>query len=121
MTNKKQRISCLEFKKLNMNKTLFFACIASLILSCQQIPEVEQYGKHYQENNDFESLQKAVDLIEIGSDTAYVQKILGEPIDFGFDYRYLVDSTGPNGCVVGAVFHLTDGTVDNKWIDEICE
>ena len=104
-----------------MKNTLYITVLVSLFASCQQIPEVEKHGLHYQEHNDFESLQKAVDLIEIGSDTAYVRKILGEPIDFGFDYRYLVDSTGPNGCVVGAVFHLTGAKVDDKWIDEICE
>ncbi len=104
-----------------MKNALYILTLISFLVSCQQPPKVEVYGQHYQEHNDFESLQQAVDLIEIGSDTAYVRKILGEPIDFGFDYRYLVDSTGPNGCVVGAVFHLTGAKVDDKWIDEICE
>lgn len=55
-------------------------------------------------------------------DTSYVKSILGEPIDMGFDYRYTVDSIGPNGCTVGAVFHIgEDGRIDQKWIDEICE
>ena len=40
----------------------------------------------------------------------------------GFDYRYLVDSTGENGCVIGAVFHIgEEGKIDQKWVDEICE
>jgi hypothetical protein len=40
----------------------------------------------------------------------------------GFDLRYLLDSVGPNDCVVGAVFHYDDqGRIDQKWIGEICE
>ncbi len=55
-------------------------------------------------------------------DTSYVKAILGEPIDMGFDYKYLIDSTGPKGCAVGAVFHINEnGNIDQKWIDEICE
>jgi len=104
-----------------MTYALYIIVCIGILISCQQTPKVKLYGKHYQEHKDFESLQKAVDLIEIGSDTAYLRKILGDPIDFGFDYRYLVDSAEPNGCVVGAVFHLSNAKVDDKWIDEICE
>ena len=40
----------------------------------------------------------------------------------GFDYRYLIDSVGPKGCVMGAVFHIDEnGKIDQKWLDEICE
>lgn len=89
---------------------------------CAGSNDLIRSGKHYQEYQDLHSLQKAVDLIELGADTAQVQAILGEPIDMGFDYRYLVDSVGPNGCVIGAVFHIDDlGKIDQKWIDEICE
>jgi hypothetical protein len=63
-----------------------------------------------------------VDLLPPGSDTARVKDILGEPIDMGFDYRYTLDSVGPTGCVVGAVFHIDEqGKIDQKWLDEICE
>jgi len=103
-----------------MRLLLYCATIFCLCVACQ-VAEIEKFGQHYQEYRDYQSLSKVVDLLEIGSDTAYVRKILGEPIDFGFDYRYTVDSAGPNGCTIGAVFHLSSGKVDDKWIDEICE
>ena len=60
--------------------------------------------------------------MKLDVDTAYVKKILGKPIDMGFDYRYLIDSTGVKGCPIGAVFHISEtGKIDQKWIDEICE
>ncbi|UZR98097.1 hypothetical protein [Chondrinema litorale] len=84
--------------------------------------EIEQYGQHFQQHQDYNSLSKVLDLIGKTPDTSYVKKILGQPIEMGFDYRYLLDSTGPNGCVVGAVFHIDDiGKIDQKWIGEICE
>jgi hypothetical protein len=84
--------------------------------------EIERFGQHYQKHNDYKSLSKVVELMKLEVDTTYVKSILGQPIDMGFDYRYLIDSTGPNGCVVGAVFHIGDGgKIDQKWIDEICE
>lgn len=93
-----------------------------LCFSCNQPAEIETLGKHYQKHNDFESLNKVVELLPLDSDTTYVKSILGDPIDMGFDYRYLIDSTGPNGCVMGAVFHIAEnGTIDQKWLDEICE
>jgi hypothetical protein len=103
-----------------MKKIIIFTALVILLAACQS--ELERLGQAYQENQDHESLSKAVDLIELGSDTAFVRSILGEPIDMGFDFRYLIDSTGPNGCVIGAVFHIDDqGKIDDKWIDEICE
>lgn len=60
--------------------------------------------------------------MDLGVDTLFVKSILGEPISMGFDYRYLVDSVGPNGCSIGAVFHINEeGKIDQKWLDEICE
>lgn len=60
--------------------------------------------------------------MDLDVDTMYVKNILGEPIDMGFDYRYLVDSIGRNGCIIGAVFHINEfGKIDQEWIDEICE
>lgn len=99
---------------------MYYFLVIGFCATCQ-IAEIEKFGQHYQEHKDYQSLSKVVDLLEIGSDTVYVRKILGEPIDFGFDYRYTVDSTGPNACTIGAVFHLNEGKVDDKWIDEICE
>jgi len=91
-------------------------------LSCNQRTTVYTFGSKYQQDGDYASLVKAVELIPLQSDTAYVKSILGEPIDMGFDYRYLLDSIGPKGCVIGAVFHIDkNGKIDQKWIDEICE
>ena len=91
-------------------------------MACTGRTILEKLGRHYQLYQDAESLQQAVERINLGADTAYVRHILGEPIDMGFDYRYLIDSTGPGGCVVGAVFHIdAQGKIDDKWIGEICE
>jgi hypothetical protein len=82
----------------------------------------KKHGKTYQKTLDYQSLSKVVDLIPLQSDTSFVRSILGEPIDMGFDFRYLIDSVGPNGCPLGAVFHIDEyGKIDQKWIDEICE
>ena len=101
---------------------IIVACmlLCLFILGCSE--SIKYYGKHYQQHHDFKSLKEAVALIPLNADTAYVKSILGEPISMGFDYRYLVDSVSPNGCAVGAVFHINSkGEIDNKWIDEICE
>lgn len=103
--------------------------IASILLvfsllsaACRVTVGIVEFGQHYQQHNDYFSLNKVVELIELEADTAYVKTILGEPIDMGFDYRYLIDSVGPNGCSIGAVFHINEeGKIDQKWIDEICE
>ncbi len=93
-----------------------------VLFGCSSNTEIEKFGKHYQKNNDYESLSKVVELMKLGADTAYVKQILGEPINMGFDYRYTIDSIGPNGCAIGAVFNINkDGKIDQKWIDEICE
>ena len=91
-----------------------------LLLSCQ--PALYKLGKQYQQDGSLESLEKAVAMIELGTDKATLQKILGTPIDMGFDYRYLTPKLGENNCAVGAVFHFDEnGKVDDKWVDEICE
>lgn len=83
---------------------------------------VAKHGQHYQKHNDYSSLNKVVELMPLNVDTTYVKSVLGTPIDMGFDYRYLIDSTGINGCVIGAVFHInSDGKIDQKWLNEICE
>ena len=54
--------------------------------------------------------------------TQQVKKILGEPIDNGFDCRYLVDATGVNNCTIGGVFTIDlQGKIAHRWVDEICE
>ena len=95
--------------------------ILTILVSCSSDP-ILSYGKHYQVHKDYKSLRQVVDLLELGVDSAYVRSVLGEPIDFGFDFRYLIDSTGATGCAIGAVFHIDgEGKIDDKWLDEICE
>ena len=102
-------------------RNLFILTALTFLLACQN-STLEKLGQHYQQNQDYQSLNKVVNQIELGADTAYIKNILGEPIDMGFDYRYLLDSVGPNGCVIGAVFHIDETRkIDQKWIDEICE
>lgn len=98
-------------------------CLIFIFLACHdQLTPIQQYGQHYQQHTDFYSLAKVVDLLPSNADTNTVKKLLGDPIDMGFDYRYLVDSTGEKGCSVGAVFHISDGgIIDQKWTGEICE
>ncbi len=102
--------------------TIFLFGIFLFSLGCNQLPPIEEYGLHYQKHNDYISLSKVVELMKLDADTSYVKAILGEPLDMGFDYRYLVDSIGPKDCSIGAVFHIdSEGKIDQKWIDEICE
>ncbi|MEI6143010.1 MAG: hypothetical protein WCP85_27275 [Mariniphaga sp.] len=104
-------------------KELFkFLIIITLTTGCGQKNDLRQYGKHYQKHQDYKSLQKVIELLPENVDTAEVKKILGEPISMGFDFRYTVDSTGVNGCVVGAVLNINNiGRISNKWSGEICE
>lgn len=105
-----------------MNKYPFLLLLLPFLLAACQATKIQNQGLHYQQYKDYDSLNKVVQLISLGADTAYVRQILGPPIDMGFDFRYLIDSLGPNGCVIGAVFHIDDqGKIDQKWIDEICE
>jgi hypothetical protein len=111
---------------LALSWNLYFSVMVLFFLAgsmgCSEPSELIASGKHYQEYQDYPSLQKVVELIELGADTSQVREVLGVPIDMGFDYRYTVDSVGPNGCVIGAVFHIDEmGKIDQKWIDEICE
>jgi hypothetical protein len=100
----------------------YFILFLVSVFGCSSASELEKLGQHYQKHQDYESLRKVVALIPLNADTAFVQSILGEPIDMGFDYRYLVDSTSQEGCAIGAVFHIgEDGKIDQKWIDAICE
>lgn len=100
-------------------KRLFFLIFLS---SCAPKEAVFVHGQQYQKNKDFKSLVKAIDLMPKDITTQQVKKILGEPIDNGFDYRYLVDSTGVNNCNVGAVFSIDlQGKITHRWVDEICE
>lgn len=99
-----------------------FAALALLLASCEQVPEIEKHGEHYQKHKDFYSLHMVLELLPEDIDTGLVKNLLGDPIDMGFDYRYLIDSTGEKGCAVGAVFHIDEnGKIDDKWLDEICE
>lgn len=102
-----------------------FLCLTLLlgILACgPTLTPLEQHAAHYQKHQDFASLDAVVRLLPDTATTGYLVQLLGEPIDMGFDYRYVVDSTGENNCTVGAVFHLDDaGGFDQQWTGEICE
>jgi hypothetical protein len=104
-------------------KTLNFAIICCILLTgCQSEKAILKNGQAYQLQQEYRHLNKVVKAVRIGADTSFIKKVLGEPIDMGFDYRYLIDSMGPGGCVIGAVFHIDDkGKIDQKWIGEICE
>ncbi|RMG25026.1 MAG: hypothetical protein D6730_11565 [Bacteroidetes bacterium] len=100
---------------------LLFALALLLAAGCTA-SKIERHARHFRQHGDYYSLAQVVQLLEPGADTARVKALLGTPIDMGFDYRYLLDSLGPNGCVVGAVFHLNEqGRTDQQWIGEICE
>lgn len=108
---------------MEKNSFLIFLLLLSAATACgvRQHP-AWAFGRHYQRHTDSASLAGALAAIPVGTPKARVAQLLGEPIDMGFDYRYLLDSVGPAGCVVGAVFHINDeGLVDDKWIGEICE
>jgi hypothetical protein len=115
----------MKYKLQNPSSSFLYA--ASLLIffflaHCQSPSEIEKWGLAYQKNKDFNSLQQVVNLLPPDADTALVKMLLGEPIDMGFDYRYLIDSVGANNCTIGAVFHIDDhGKIDQKWVDEICE
>lgn len=101
--------------------SILIFCII-LILGCASKSEIQIHGEHYQKHQDYQSLKNVVELFPMQEDTSLVKELLGEPINMGFDFRYLVDSVGGNGCTIGAVFHIDDeGKIDQKWIDEICE
>ncbi len=107
-----------------MNRTFVLLMVTVIYTACTPASNdsLAEQGSAYQMTQSFEALQYVVDNLPEGSDTSFVKAILGEPIDMGFDYRYLVDSIGPNGCAVGAVFHIDDrGMIDQKWTGEICE
>jgi hypothetical protein len=105
-----------------MKKQIKSLFVLALLSSCAPKEAVFVYGKQYQKHNDFKSLVKAVELMPTDVTTAQVKKILGEPIDNGFDYRYLTDSISPNKCPVGAVFNIdNEGIITHRWVNEICE
>jgi hypothetical protein len=103
-------------------KQLKYLLIVVLISSCAPKEELIKLGQQYQKNKDYKSLAKAVELMPADVTTSQVKKILGEPIDNEFDYRFLTDSISPNQCAVGAVFNIDNkGKITHRWVDEICE
>lgn len=105
-----------------MKKLIWICLVAWVFAGCNSAKRLETYAQHYRTHQDFKRLEKVVETMKMGTDTAAVRRLLGDPIDMGFDFRYLVDSVGPNGCVIGAVFHIGErGLVDQKWVGEICE
>ena len=105
-----------------MKKHINCLFLLALFSGCAPKEDVVKYGQHYKKHQDFKSLVKAVELMPTAITTSQVKKILGEPIDNGFDYRYLTDSISPNKCPVGAVFNIdVQGKIIHRWVDEICE
>lgn len=103
-------------------KKYFPLLVVALVIftSCQT--DLQKLGQQYQKKGDFQSLEKVMALLQTETDTATIRKILGEPIDMGFDFRYLTEKTGENDCVIGAVFHIDEfGKIDDRWVGEICE
>ncbi len=100
-----------------MKISLYLIAIIGM-LSCTTI---EENGLCYQQDKtNKKCLKKVVRQMPIGSDTSYVRSILGEPIDFGFDYRYTIKHD-ESDTIWGAVFHLTEGKVDDKFYGPILE
>ncbi len=90
-----------------------------LLASCS--PKLSP-SAHYQKYGDIASLKAAFRQIPTQADTLTLKHILGEPVDFGFDYRYYSDSVGPKGCPVAAVFWINElGQVTAREIFEVCE
>ena len=105
-----------------MKKHINCLFLLALFSGCAPKEDVVKYGQHYKKHQDFKSLVKAVELMPTAITTSQVKKILGEPIDNGFDYRFLTDSISPNKCPVGAVFNSDlQGKIIHRWVDEICE
>lgn len=105
-----------------MKKHINCLFLLALFSGCAPKEDIVKYGQHYKKYQDYKSLVKAVELMPTDITTAQVKRILGEPIDNGFDYRYLTDSISPNKCNVGAVFNIDlQGKITHRWVDEICE
>lgn len=108
----------------NQSVLQFFSIILAftLFVSCASDAELISNGKHFQKHKDYKSLKKTIELMPRNVTTIKVKKILGEPIDNGFDYRFLTDSVSTNRCPIGAVFIIdTQGKITKRWVDEICE
>lgn len=104
-----------------MKKIIYSVLVLIVIIGCKPESELYVYGKKYQQKNDYQSLKMALELMPADIKPKEVKKILGDPIDSGFDYRYTTDSISPNHCVVGAVFNLDNGEITQKWLGDICE
>jgi len=105
-----------------MENSLKILILFLLLYGCSADKKLVKYGKEFHENRTYQNLNQVVELMPLNIDSSYVIKIMGEPIDNGFDLRYLLDSIGPNGCYIGVVFQVNQkGIVYKKWIDEICE
>lgn len=102
-------------------RTIWIMALLLGLVACQETDPLQQLGQAFQERQDYGSLKAVLDAMPAEPDTALIKQLLGEPIDMGFDYRYLIDSLGPDSCVIGAVFHLEEGRSDNRWIGQICE
>lgn len=97
----------------------FVILMALLLGSCSPL---RQAARSYRLQQDPKSLKEFLALTPEEIDTAFVRRHLGEPIDMGFDYRYLTAELSEEGCAMGAVFHISeDGTIGDRWYGAICE
>lgn len=100
----------------------------ALISSFSNLPKpknlkdcIQKYGLHYQKYKDLKSLKKVIKLIKLPVDSLYLAKILGEPIDMGFEYRY-VAGTKIIKCPDCAIFRKDEkGLLIEKSIIKCCE
>ncbi len=84
--------------------------------------EIEYNAEKYKQEKEVKYLEKVVALLPADVDTSYVKALLGEPINMDFDYRYITEERGKNGCIIGAVLHYNaNGKIEEKWVGEICE
>jgi hypothetical protein len=105
-----------------MMRKLILGSFMLMLFACGGSLPLRRAAKHYQQHQDTPSLQYVVDHLPAGADTTDLRRLLGPGIDMGFDWRYLLDSTSSEGCVVGAVFHINgEGQIDQQWLGDICE
>ncbi len=91
-----------------IHKLILALLLTLFIIACDSTQSLQQQARKFQQHQEYKYLQQVMTLLPENIDTTYVKNLLGEPIDMGFDYRYVTDSVSPQGCAVGAVFHIDE-------------
>lgn len=100
----------------------YISAVLFLFLMLTGCSPLHQAAASYRRVQDSASLKRFLELAPKDMDTAMVRKYLGEPIDMGFDYRYLSEELSDEGCAMGAVFHIGEnGKIGDRWYGAICE